>query len=67
MVRALVPRPGVSSTLRRYLQVQGQAVPQGPVLLGQVVGQQQRVHDAEQQLLGFGCGQQGAPVLHYTA
>jgi len=51
------------------LQVEWQAGSQGPVVLREVlvVRQQQDVHDAEQQLLGLGGGQQGAPVLHHEA
>lgn len=43
-----------------------QAVPQCFVLLCNIVGKQQTVNDGKKQLLGFGCGQQGAPVLHYA-
>lgn len=49
------------------LEIERQTVPESFILLCEVVGKQQPVHNAEQQLLGFRCGQQGAPVFHYAA
>lgn len=43
-----------------------QAVPQCFVQLGDIVGKQQTINNTKEQLLGFRCGQQGAPVLHYA-
>lgn len=45
-----------------------QAVPQCFVPLGDIVGKEQSINNAKEQLLGFRCarGQQGAPVLHYA-
>ena len=49
------------------LEVERQAAPQGSVVGREAVGEQHPVHDAEQQLLGSGGCQQGAPVLHHAA
>ena len=49
------------------LEVERQAAPQGSVMGWEAVREQHPVHDAEQQLLGSGGCQQGAPVLHHAA
>lgn len=56
-----------SQCITANLQVEGQAVPQSFVLLGEAVGEKHPVYDLEQQRLSFGRGQQGAPVFHYAA